>query len=112
MEDFQHAEYSNEVVEFVIAANAFCDLVEQAAAEEKFSFLARLQKLLPLVYLKGCSLPEREGDATGINEEVVTEDDYNYLRERVWQLMAGDDDYLEVSDESTRDGEMHVVASI
>jgi hypothetical protein len=112
MEDFQHVGYSKDVIEFAVVAKEFCDLVERAGEEEKKSFLARLQKLVPLIYLKGCLLPGCESNEMEIIEEVVTENDYNYLREQVWQLMAGDDDYLEVFDDNMQYNETPVVVSI
>ncbi|MDR0766186.1 MAG: DUF5063 domain-containing protein [Odoribacteraceae bacterium] len=112
MEDFQHVGYSKEVIEFVTVAKEFCDLVERSDREEKKPFLLQLQKLLPLIYLKGCLLPGCESNELEMTEEVVTENDYDFLRERVWQLMAEDDDYLEVFDDNMQFNEMPVVASI
>ena len=111
MEDL-HVEYSKEVIDFVAVAKEYCDLVERAAGEEKGAFLVQLQRLLPAIYLRGLLLPACESDGLEMTEEVVTEEDYNLLRERVWQLMYGDDDYLEVFDDNMQYNEMPVVASI
>ncbi|MDR2130156.1 MAG: DUF5063 domain-containing protein [Odoribacteraceae bacterium] len=112
MEDFQRVGYSKEVIEFTTVAKEFCDLVERVTGEEKKQFLVQLQQLLPLIYLKGSLLPECESDETGMNEEIVTEEDYNFLHKHIWQLMAGDDEYLEVFDDNMRYSETPVVASI
>ena len=60
MEDFQHVVYSKEVVEFVAVAKEFCDFVETAPQMSDKEFLPRLQKFIPLIYLKGALLPMSE----------------------------------------------------
>jgi hypothetical protein len=112
MEEFQHIGYSKEVIEFTAVAKEFCDLVERIDGEEKQAFLSKLQKFLPLIYLKGSLLPDCESDELGMLEEVVTEEDYNHLFNALRQLLAGDDAYLEVFDDNMRYSETPVVASI
>ena len=52
MEDFQHVGYSKEVIEFVAVAKEFCDFVETIPTMERKDVLQRLQKFIPLIYLK------------------------------------------------------------
>jgi hypothetical protein len=112
MNEFQHVGYHKEVVEFAAVAKSFCDFVEGVGEEQRRPFLSRLQKFLPLIYLKGSLLPACESDETGAVEVAVSEEDYNALHEATRRLMGEDDEYLEVFDEEMRYSEAPVVASI
>lgn len=97
MEDFQHVGYSKEVIEFVAVAKEFCDFVETAPQMQRRDFIQRLQKFIPLIYLKGSLLPESDSGDSGLIEDIVTEDDYNYLYGQLHQLLGEYDEYLEFS---------------
>lgn len=112
MEDYQHIGYSKGVVEFVAVAKEFCDFVETAPTMERNDVLSRLQKFLPLVYLKGCLLPHCECNDDGLAEDYVTEDQYNSLYNSLHQLFGEKDDYLEVFDDSMQYSETPAVHSI
>lgn len=113
MEDFQHIVYSKEVIEFTAVAKEFCDFVETAAANgKKNDFLNKLQKFIPLVYLKGSLLPACESDEVSFVEDSVTEEDYNALYASLHQLLGEDDDYLEVFDDNMQYHETPIVNSI
>ena len=112
MEDFQHVGYSKEVIEFVAVAKEFCDFVETTPHMKKKDFMQRLQKFIPLIYLKGALLPESEPEENGLTEDVVTEDQYNYLFGVLHQLLGEHDEYLEVFDEDMQYSEAPVVHSI
>lgn len=112
MEDFQHIGYSKEVIEFVAVAKEFCDFIETAPQMKRKDFLTRLQKFIPLVYLKGCLLPANESTENGLTEDVVTEEDYNYLFGELHRLLGEFDEYLEVFDEGMQYSEAPVVHSI
>ena len=66
MEDFQHVGYSKEVIEFVAVAKEFCDFVETAPQMQRRDFIQRLQKFIPLIYLKGSLLPESDSGDSGL----------------------------------------------
>lgn len=112
MEDFQHVGYSKEVLEFVAVSKEFCDFVETASQMTREDFVSRLQKFIPLLYLKGALLPEVVCSDEGLTEDVVTEDDYNYLYGELHRLMGDCDDYLEVFDDNMQYSESPVVHSI
>ncbi len=112
MEDFQHIGYSKEVIEFVAVAKEFCDFAETAPQMTQRDFVGRLQKFLPLIYLKGALLPQNESETGGLTEDFVTEDQYNYLFAEIHHLMGGLDEYLEVFDENMQYSEAPVVHSI
>lgn len=112
MEDFQHVGYSKEVIEFVAVAKEFCDFVETAPQMQRKDFLSRLQKFIPLIYLKGALLPTSEEAESGLTEDVVTEEDYSYLFGELQRLLGEQDEYLEVFDDNMQYSEAPVVHSI
>lgn len=112
MEDFQHIGYSKEVIEFVAVAKEFCDFIETVPQIQQKDFLQRLQKFIPLIYLKGSLLPVSDTDESGLTEDVVSEEDYNYLYGEIQRLLGELDEYLEVFDDSMQFSEAPVVHSI
>lgn len=112
MEDYQHFGYSKEVIEFVAVAKEFCDFVETIPSMERKDVMLRLQKFIPLIYLKGSLLPECDCDATGIVQDTVTEDAYNYLYAELHNKFGEYDEYLEVFDDNMQYSEVPVVNSI
>lgn len=88
--------YSKNVIEFITVANEFCSFLERSDDLETPVFLSRLQKILPLLYLKASLLPEFEFEAEDELEKFVTEIDYNVIQEKVLQHTGGNDDYQEV----------------
>lgn len=112
MEDFQHIGYSKEVIEFVAVAKEFCDFIETAPQMQQKDFIQRLQKFIPLIYLKGALLPGCECDEEGLAEDFVTEEQYNALYQAIHGLMGPYDEYLEVFDDRMQYNEVPVVHSI
>lgn len=112
MEDFQHVGYSKEVIEFVAVAKEFCDFVETVPQMEVQDILSRLQKFIPLIYLKGSLLPACECEESGLTEDVVAEEDYNYLFGELHRILGERDEYLEVFDDNMQYNEAPVVHSI
>jgi len=112
MEDFQHVGYSKEVIEFVAVAKEFCDFIETAPQMQRKDFIQRLQKFIPLIYLKGSLLPSHEVNEEGLTEDFVTEDRYNYLYQEIRNLLGEHDEYLEVFDDNMQYSETPVVHSI
>ena len=95
MDDLQHIGYSREVIEFVAVAKEFCGYLEGSHEEDASELLSKLQKFIPLIYLKGSLLPSCESDNLGMMEEIVTEEDYisayrsgmiDVIEEALWQL--------------------------
>lgn len=112
MEDFQHVGYSKEVIEFVAVAKEFCDFVASAQQMHRKDFMQRLQKFIPLIYLKGSLLPESDVNEEGLTEDFVTEEHYNALYAEVRGLTGEHDEYLEVFDDNMQYSEVPVVHSI
>lgn len=112
MEDYQHIGYSKEVIEFVAVAKEFCDFVETTPQMQRKDVLQRLQKFIPLIYLKGALLPESDTENNDLAEDAVSEEDYNYLFAELHRLMGELDEYLEVFDDAMQYSEAPVVHSI
>ena len=112
MEDFQQISYSKEVIEFVAVAKEYCSFVEAAPQMQRRDVIQRLQKFIPLIYLKGALLPVVEIEEGGLTEEFVTEEDYNYLYGEFHRLLGEYDEYLEVFDDNMQYSEAPVVHSI
>ena len=88
--------YSKNVIELITVANEFCSFLERSEGMESPDFLSRLQKMLPLLYLKASLLPEFELDADDELEKYVTELDYNLIQQKVLRHTGAGDDYQEV----------------
>ena len=88
--------YSKNVIEFITVANEYCSFLERAEEMESTDFLGRLQKLLPLLYLKASLIPFLEFEAEEDLEKYVTEVDYNIIQQNVGAHTGAGDDYQEV----------------
>jgi hypothetical protein len=104
--------YSKNVIEFVTVANEYCKFVEFAGGEEVRTMLGKAQKLLPLIYLKASVLPEFESLEELELERYVTEVDYNFLQQRIMNLLGPYDDYQEVFDQEMQFSDAPLAASI
>jgi hypothetical protein len=88
--------YSKNVVEVVTLAKEFTAFLERAGEFEQHDFLLHAQKLLPLIYLKGCLLPDVEPLFDEEVEKFVSETDWTYIRNGVAELLGDKDDFYEV----------------
>ena len=75
--------YSKNTIEFVTVANEYCRFVETISNEPTREFLQKIQKLLPLLYLKTSVLPEFESEEDMMLEKFVSEVDYNFLQQKM-----------------------------
>jgi hypothetical protein len=90
-----HIVYSANVIEFVTVAAETCLFLEHVAEFTKTDFVQKSVKVLPLLYLKASMayIPETVFDDAP--ERFVTEEDYQFVREQLEQLLGPDDSYLE-----------------
>jgi len=106
--------FSRNVIEFATVANEFCAFTESVSETNRKDFLGKLQKLLPLLYLKASLLPglneleESEDDP----EKFVTESDYNFILQKISSKMGEFDSYPEIFEAGTPLGEANVEANI
>ena len=87
--------FDKNTVEFVTVAAEYCAFLEQIYDKEPSRVVDVLCKLLPLVYLKATMLSEAEPEGLYL-EEVVTEPDYDAIRQILSEKFGENDDYLEV----------------
>ena len=104
--------YSKNVIEFVTVANEFCHIIESVGKTPVHDNLQKLQKILPLLYLKAALLPETEIILEEELEKYVTELDYNLYNQRWLQALGENDSFYEVFDPSIQFGQETVTASI
>ena len=104
--------YSRQVIEFVTVANEFCLFMETAGQFERLDFILKMQKLLPLLYLKGSLIPEMESVLNEGNEKFVTEQEYDFVKNQVQTYMGELDDYSEQWDPKITGSTEPVITSI
>ena len=87
--------FEQNTIEFVTVAAEFCKLLEQAKGLPRKSFVDTVLKILPLLYIKSLLLPKCQM----MNEEpatFVTEEDYEFTRINLTNIMGNRDDFLDV----------------
>lgn len=104
--------YSKNVVEFVTVASEYCSSIETVAKHTAEDNLQKLQKLLPLLYLKAAMLPKPERILEEVLEKYISELDYNVLHQKWLHLLNEYDSFYEVFDPSIQFGQETVTASI
>jgi len=104
--------YSKNVLEFITVANEFCGFLERSEDLETADFLSRLQKILPLLYLKASLLPDFEFDSEEELEKFVTEMDYIHIQDKILQHTGVGNDYQEVFISGMQFSESALTASI
>ncbi|WP_319227082.1 DUF5063 domain-containing protein [Draconibacterium orientale] len=104
--------YSKNVVEFVTVANECCSTIENVSHLTAEENLAKLQKLLPLLYLKASVVEKIEMVMGEELEKFVNELDYNMLHQKWLQLLGENDGFYEVFDPNIQFGEETVRASV
>ena len=97
---------------FIALANEYCHALERAGeCELRDQFVAQMLKLLPRLYITVSDV-----DDDTYNEEFIDaaleEDVYDLVRERVAQIMAEEDIYLEVFLEDMKYSDTPISASI
>ena len=104
--------YSKNTVEFVTVASEFCSLMENVRSRSFKENLYKLQRMLPLLYLKATMLPATEKVLEGEPEKYVSEMDYNVILNRWLELLGENDSYYEVFDPDLQFSDERVTASI
>ncbi len=108
----KHYVYQQDVIEFVTVAAQTCLFLEHLNELERADFLQKITKLLPLLYLKTQMLEMPEAETDGFLEQFVAEEDYNYIRSGVQNLLGTDDAYLEVFVDEMRYSDEPITAFI
>lgn len=109
---FEHIVYSKNVVEFVTVANEFCNFIDNNVSFSNSELFQKLQKLLPLLYLKASLIPVIEDNDENVPEKFLSEIDYNHMLNKLSSKFGGYDSYLEVFDPRIQYSEGPVQANI
>lgn len=96
MENKQDPVYSRNVIEFVAVANEFCKYAEHARELRGDELLKILQRILPLLYLKGSLLPALEPFFEDGNEKFVTEAAWERINSSLKEKFGTADAYPEI----------------
>ena len=104
--------YSKNVIELITVANEFCSFLERSDELESIDFMGRLQKILPLLYLKASLLPEFDYEPEEDLEKYVTEVEYNLIQQKVLYHTGANDDFPEVFLPGMQFSETALTASI
>ncbi len=84
---------SKNVMEMLTVANEYCHFVEKAYNYETKDILEYMQKILPLLYLKGCLLPNIEVSVPEANEKFVTEENWEIIFNELRNKLKPKDEY-------------------
>ena len=104
--------FSKNSVEFVTVAVQYCAFLENTDDISEVETTNKLTKILPLLYLKANLLPETEIINDDEQEITVSEEDYNYVVSKVYNIYGKNDTYLEVFLEDMKYSETPISASI
>lgn len=104
--------FASETIEFVTVAVEFCIFLERFQNLSTEEFTDKLTKMLPLLYLKVQLVPRVEDDNEGLVEDVVTEEDYNFILNKVTEVMGQYNDYLEVFIEDMQYSDEPILAHV
>jgi hypothetical protein len=109
---FKEIVYSRDTIEFVTVAVQYCRYFENFENKEETELTDKLTKLLPLLYLKASLVPETDIINEENPETAVTEEDYNFITSKLYNIFLNNDTYLEVFLQDMKYSETPIVASI
>jgi hypothetical protein len=104
--------YSKDTIEFVTVAVQYCAFLENFEEIAETELTDKLTKLLPLLYLKATLVPETDTVNDEEQEITVTEDIYNYITSKLYDVYVNNDTYLEVFLQDMKYSETPISASI
>jgi len=84
---------SKPVIEMATVANELCYFLENIEKKDKETILDFIQRILPLLYLKGSLLPIVEPEYPEANERFVTEEQWERVFNELREILGEDDEY-------------------
>ena len=84
---------SRNVLEMITVAHEYCTFIEKASDYKTEDILDYLQKICPLIYLKGSLLPEVEVEFPEANERFVVEEDWEKIFTTLREKFQSIDEY-------------------
>jgi len=104
--------YSKDAIEFVTVAVQYCAFLENFNEITETELTDKLTKILPLLYLKATLVPETDTVNDEEPEITVTEDIYNFITSKLYNVYVNNDTYLEVFLQDMKYSETPISASI
>ncbi|WP_029903043.1 DUF5063 domain-containing protein [Prevotella sp. 10(H)] len=104
--------YSRDSIEFVTVAVQYCAFLENFEEITESELTDKLTKILPLLYLKASLVPETDSVNDEETEITVTEDIYNHISSKLYNVYVNNDTYLEVFLQDMKYSETPISASI
>ena len=108
----QHPVYSKNVIEFVTVAAEYCSFLENSNQQDAKSFIEKMTKIIPLLYLKTSLLPSFHAALEEVIEQFVSEEEYEFIRQQITNVIGRYDEYLEVFHPDMQYSDSPVLASI
>ena len=96
---------SKSVIEMLTVANEYCLFLEKSSSYSKKDILDFLQKISPLMYIKGALLPPILVSNPEANERYVTEEQWGNIYNELKAKFGKDDEYwiIDNDDETAQD---------
>lgn len=104
--------YSPAIIDFLTVAAQYCALVESLKGVSRKDLLDKLCKMLPLIYVKATLLPDFESEEDLALPDAVGEEDYDFVRNGIWNILREQDDYLDVFTPDMQFSEAPITCSI
>ncbi|MBR1917120.1 MAG: DUF5063 domain-containing protein [Bacteroidaceae bacterium] len=105
--------YSKEVIDFVKIAADYCLKLEHSREATPRELVKAMLNSLPYLYIKGTTLLETTGDNDLLSiDPQVTEDDYNFVRNGVYEVLGRYDEYLDVFVEDMKYSDKPILRSV
>lgn len=80
-------------IEMLTVANEYCYFLEHLEGKTKDELLTFMQKILPLMYLKGSLIPSFEPEYPEASERFVTEENWEAVFNVMRDLLSSDDEF-------------------
>jgi len=94
---------SKNVTEMLTVANEYCHFLEKAHQYQVPEVLSYLQKIFPLLYLKGALLPNVQVQMPEANERFVTAENYEILLNELRNKFKPNDEFWTIDHSETTD---------
>lgn len=104
--------YTKENLEFLTVAAETCKFFEQVEQNSPKEFLAIATKLLPLLYYKTVVVPVPTTISDEETERIVSEVDYEHIRNRIADLLGEKDYFLDTMDAEMQFSDTPLAATI
>jgi hypothetical protein len=93
MTNTEDAAISRNVIEMITVANEYCLFLESIEKYTKEDIISYFQKICPLLYIKGATLPFVSVENPDLNERFVTEENWLNIYNEVKAKLGKDDDF-------------------